>query len=106
MSQRGENRSGKACVEVQFLRKEIQKMGRAARHYGVMSFAMLNPAPSFQISKRSHAEPLATNKHLLAWVSKVAELTKPAAIHWVDGSQEEYDELCAQMVKSGTFIQL
>ena len=36
----------------------------------------------------------------------MAELTKPATIHWVDGSQEEYDALCAQMVEGGTFIKL
>jgi len=36
----------------------------------------------------------------------MAELTKPAAIHWVDGSQEEYDAVCAQMVEGGTFIKL
>src|SRR5579883_2922686 len=50
--------------------------------------------------------PLSKNKHLLRWVEKMAELTKPAHIHWVDGSQEEYDALCAQMVESGTFIKL
>src|SRR6202166_2446100 len=36
----------------------------------------------------------------------MAELTRPARIHWVDGSPEEYDQLCAQMVASGTFIRL
>ena len=36
----------------------------------------------------------------------MAGLTKPAEIHWVDGSQEEYERLCAQMVESGTFIKL
>jgi phosphoenolpyruvate carboxykinase (GTP) len=36
----------------------------------------------------------------------MAELTKPAAIHWVDGSQEENDALSAQMISSGTFIRL
>jgi phosphoenolpyruvate carboxykinase (GTP) len=55
---------------------------------------------------RSVSEPLAHNTHLLAWVEKMAQLTKPDAIHWVDGSKEEYDELCAQMVESGTFIKL
>jgi phosphoenolpyruvate carboxykinase (GTP) len=55
---------------------------------------------------RNPAVPLSTNKHLLRWVEKIAELAEPAAIHWVDGSQEEYDELCAQMVKSGTFTKL
>jgi len=49
---------------------------------------------------------LSSNKHLLKWVEKMAELTKPDSIHWVDGSQEEYDVLCAQMVGSGTFIKL
>jgi phosphoenolpyruvate carboxykinase (GTP) len=36
----------------------------------------------------------------------MAQLTQPAAIHWVDGSQEEYEMLCAQMVASGTFTKL
>ena len=52
------------------------------------------------------ATPLSTNKHLLRWVEKMAELTRPAAIHWVDGSQEEYDGLCAEMISNGTFIKL
>jgi phosphoenolpyruvate carboxykinase (GTP) len=55
---------------------------------------------------RSVAEPLARNTHLLAWVEKMAHLTKPDSIHWVDGSQEEYDEICSQMVESGTFFKL
>ena len=55
---------------------------------------------------RDPSLPLSENKHLLRWVSKIAELTKPAQIHWVDGSQHEYDTLCAQMVESGTFLKL
>src|SRR5580698_1732151 len=50
--------------------------------------------------------PLANNRHLRTWVEKMAELTQPAAIHWVDGSQAEYDRLCAEMVASGTMIKL
>src|SRR5271169_1947362 len=50
--------------------------------------------------------PLTTNDHLVRWVEKIAQLTKPDAIHWVDGSREEYDLLCAQMVSSGTFTKL
>jgi phosphoenolpyruvate carboxykinase (GTP) len=55
---------------------------------------------------RDPAVPLSENTHLLRWVEKVARLTKPASIHWVDGSQEEYDALCAQMCLSGTLIKL
>ena len=55
---------------------------------------------------RNPALPLSDNKHLLRWVEKMAELTEPLAIHWVDGSQEEHDGLCAQMVESGTLIKL
>ena len=36
----------------------------------------------------------------------MADLTRPASIHWVDGSQEEYDALCAQLVAAGTFTKL
>ena len=50
--------------------------------------------------------PPTENQHLIRWVNKMAEMTRPASIHWVDGSQEEYDRLCRQMVKSGTFIKL
>ncbi len=46
------------------------------------------------------------NGKLLSWVEEVAELTQPAAIHWCDGSAEEYDALCAELVDAGTFERL
>lgn len=52
------------------------------------------------------AKPLTTNKHLIRWVEKMAELTQPERIHWVDGSQAEYDGLCDRLVESGTFTRL
>ncbi|HEY7334794.1 MAG TPA: phosphoenolpyruvate carboxykinase (GTP) [Bryobacteraceae bacterium] len=55
---------------------------------------------------RDVSKPLSTNKHLLRWVEKMAELTKPESIHWVDGSEEERDTLYGQMVESGTLIKL
>jgi phosphoenolpyruvate carboxykinase (GTP) len=58
------------------------------------------------MATRTPAEPLSKNEHLLRWVKKMAQLTQPSAIHWVDGSQEEYEELCSQMVEVGTFIKL
>jgi phosphoenolpyruvate carboxykinase (GTP) len=62
--------------------------------------------PITTMTARNHSGPLSENNHLLKWVEKMARLTRPAAIHWVDGSKEEYDTLCAQMVESGTFIKL
>ncbi len=55
---------------------------------------------------KSTSKPLSKNVHLLRWVKKMAELCQPNAIHWVDGSQREYNALCALMVKGGTFIKL
>ncbi len=55
---------------------------------------------------RDPALPLSRNSHLLKWVEKMARLTQPAAIHWVDGTWEEYVTLCARMVQGGTFIKL
>ncbi|PVV15584.1 MAG: phosphoenolpyruvate carboxykinase (GTP) [gamma proteobacterium symbiont of Ctena orbiculata] len=46
------------------------------------------------------------NRKLLAWVDEVAQLCNPDRIYWCDGSQEEYDRLCDEMVKGGTFIRL
>ncbi len=51
-------------------------------------------------------KPLSKNVHLLRWVNKMAALCKPDDIHWVDGSQAEYDALCAQMVSAGKLIKL
>ena len=47
-----------------------------------------------------------THQKLLAWVDQVTELTQPETVHWCDGSGEEYDELCRQLVNAGTFEKL
>jgi phosphoenolpyruvate carboxykinase (GTP) len=47
-----------------------------------------------------------THPDLLEWVASIQSLCEPDTIHWCDGSQEEYDTICDQMVRSGTFVRL
>jgi len=58
------------------------------------------------MTENAIAAPPTTNKHLIRWVEKMADLTQPDRIHWIDGSQAEYDFLCDQLVKAGTFTKL
>jgi len=46
------------------------------------------------------------NQKLRTWVQDMVVLCKPDAVHWCDGSQRECDDLCALLVKGGTFIRL
>ena len=46
------------------------------------------------------------NRKLANWVGEVAALTQPDAVHWCDGSAEEYDRLAQGLVDAGTFERL
>jgi len=47
-----------------------------------------------------------SHPRLLAWVREMVELCEPAALHWIDGSDEEFELLCKQLVDAGTFVEL
>src|ERR1700744_1552893 len=62
--------------------------------------------PSFEGQPTIEAPAWVKHRKLIDWVQRIAALTKPARIVWCDGSQEEYDRLCAQMVAAGTLRKL
>jgi phosphoenolpyruvate carboxykinase (GTP) len=57
-------------------------------------------------TKTLAAPSTVTHKLLVQWVEKMAALTKPDQVYWCNGSKEEYDRLCEEMVAGGTFIKL
>ncbi|MGE8489377.1 MAG: phosphoenolpyruvate carboxykinase (GTP), partial [Paraburkholderia nemoris] len=66
--------------------------------------------PSFEgqptIEASAGAPEWVKHRKLIEWVQRVAAVTQPDRIVWCDGSQEEYDRLCAQMVEAGTLKKL
>src|SRR2546422_3218314 len=55
---------------------------------------------------QSNAPAWVRHRALRQWVSELARLSKPERIHWCDGSRAEYDRLCAELERAGTFIRL
>ena len=46
------------------------------------------------------------NEKAKAWIEQAAAQCKPDKVYFCDGSQEEYDRLCGEMVKAGTLKKL
>ena len=51
--------------------------------------------PATVISGGTHPS---SHARLVAWVDDIVSLCQPDQVHWCDGSQDEYDRLCAEMV--------
>lgn len=62
--------------------------------------------PTMQGTPALNVPAWVKHQKLIAWVAEFAALAKPDNIHWCDGSQEEYDRLCEQMVAAGTMKRL
>ncbi len=50
--------------------------------------------------------PPTSHAGLLKWVDELVTLCRPASVVWCDGSDEEWNRLCGELVEAGTFIQL
>jgi phosphoenolpyruvate carboxykinase (GTP) len=54
----------------------------------------------------SNAPDWVKHAQLRKWVAEVARLAKPDRVVWCDGSQAEYERLCDELVRAGTFVRL
>jgi phosphoenolpyruvate carboxykinase (GTP) len=64
---------------------------------------MNRPVPE---SLRLNVPPYVKHARLVSWVGEIAALTEAADVVWCDGSQEEYEALCRQLVDAGTLRRL
>ena len=53
-----------------------------------------------------HVRPPTTHKRLADWVEEYRRLLEPDEVHWCDGSEAEWERLCAELEASGTFTRL
>ncbi|HSQ03343.1 MAG TPA: phosphoenolpyruvate carboxykinase, partial [Burkholderiales bacterium] len=63
-------------------------------------------APAAAPADQSNAPSWMRHRGLRQWVAEMARLTKPSSVVWCDGSQTEYDRLCDDLVRAGSFVRL
>ncbi|AEM81034.1 phosphoenolpyruvate carboxykinase (GTP) [Streptomyces violaceusniger] len=63
-------------------------------------------APSNVASSLTTTPSPTNHQELVSWVDEIAALTQPDRVVWCDGSEAEYDRLCAELVEKGTFTRL
>ena len=71
-----------------------------------MSAAITSSPASPPTRRTNPAHAPTTNRHLVRWVEKMADLCQPDCIHWIDGSEAENEQLCNELVAAGTFTRL
>jgi phosphoenolpyruvate carboxykinase (GTP) len=64
----------------------------------------MNKVP--RMSQTIAAAAPTTHAKLLDWVREIVDLTQPDAVHWCDGSAEEYDSLAQTLIDAGAFERL
>ncbi len=59
-----------------------------------------------QMRQKLQVPEYVQNDTLVIWANQAFELCRPVKIYWCNGSQEEYDRLCNELVAAGTFRRL
>mmetsp|Transcript_43703 Transcript_43703/g.71029 ORF Transcript_43703/g.71029 Transcript_43703/m.71029 type:complete len:715 (-) Transcript_43703:710-2854(-) len=71
-----------------------------------LSFTELDLKSSAPTAFGEYLRRFTQHESLISWITDMAAMCQPDRIYVCDGSKEEYDRLCEQMVASGTFTRL